>query len=258
VTTTQVPSGTIVFSQVCPCGTGGDLSQYGVVPSESEITEYFKKLASITVNQPGGPFTPLTLYTFQNPVRSAITNGFVVNSSLTSVTDYEKFTYSVVNHPSASVKITQVGLKHSTDLSTIRAAALPSVATSDQGDYRVHVYDASSDTVSVLAVDPACNRFQQEPLLFPNGAWEGQRLTAGEKPLTNFYSPLPWEQSLHSLALRVTNETVAYEDLPATVRSVVISRHNYLFMDPGTSWLEEDAGTCTVGERAPSLIWITA
>ena len=116
---------------------------------------------------------------------------------------------------------------------------MPLLAYSDARQYVVPVYNLTDQTSNDLTVwdstiETSPIRFQQ--IEFPNGSWTGNEITSTNTNLDNWKSPFPWEQSLTQRQLTVLNEVKQYDIID---KNDILNCHEYLFMDPGTSWNEQ-------------------
>ncbi len=230
---------------------------------EAQNKEYYQRLGSIAVGDEGGPYFPLTLYTFENPVNLSVAP-FINDSNLMNVADPLTGETNLLNHPQATLRLSQLAVTGTTDLAAVQTTSVPLLAPSDAEAFRVPLVDTASGELNVaFAVhDSASSSFPARyadaqgncTLHYPNGAWRGEPLSAGSTSIPDFLSPFPWERRLTADQLAVLNETLDYPVASSVYRYQVLDAQQYLFMDPGTAWNGQASpapqGNVTVGERS--------
>jgi len=212
----------------------------------------------------GGPYFPLTLYTLQNPINLSVAP-FIndPNSQLSGIEDRMDGELCPLNNDNVTIRLSQIAIGNTTDLGQVQTLNLSKIAPSDKDAFEVPLYNAATKTTEVLSVynrsSPGIPRRYVVPntayltnpagnasIHFPNGEWRGRPLSSGNTRVANWKSPFPWEQSLTLDQLSVLNEQSPYN--PSSKKQI-LNAHKYLFMDPGTSWNEQD-GNVTIGERS--------
>lgn len=226
---------------------------------------YHQQLKSVEVTETGGPYFPMSLYTLAAPLNRSVAP-FLNDSNLLNVSDPLDGEVNLLNHPSTTLHLSQVAVAGATDLALVQTSAVPPFAPSDLDGYRVPLVDvgASSQTNAAFTIHDVTSNANVYPvryatqnvcsLHYPNGAWRGQPLAAGNTNVAGYVSPFPWERRLTPHQLAVLNETQAYN---AAFRYDVLDAGQYLFMDPGTAWNEQarpqgnaSVNDVTVGERS--------
>lgn len=230
-----------------------DLGRYDVVEQNTEIIRYFKTLDRLVVQERGGPYGPVTLYTLSNPVRNSICPFLNPSSAISRVTASDAYFYVASHQPQVTMTLTQTGLVGSTNLASLQADRVLLTAPSDASSFTVRTFNTGSGTSGTYTVASTSStqgpaRYTGLPFSFPNGAWKGAALTSRPTPLADLSSPFPWEQGLPAQVLGVMGGTAQYD--AASMGSLVIPLHTFLFMDPGSGWAEDQGGTTTIGERS--------
>jgi hypothetical protein len=237
---------------------------YDVQPPGTQRRQNYERLGNVHLLAAGGPYVPLTLYTLASPINLSVAP-FINDSDLLNVRDPPEGEVHPLNHPEAKLHVSQLAVAGTTDLAQVQTVSVPPLAPSDEDAFRVPLVDAGADSAIDVAFaihERTSNAFPsrygtgdgQCALHYPNGAWRGQPLPAGNTRVDGFLSPFPWEQRLTAHQLAVLNETQAYN---AEFRYQVLDASQYLFMDPGTAWNEQAraqgnsvVNDVTVGERS--------
>ena len=179
-------------------------------PGQTYRDNHFR-LGHISLQHPGGPYFPLSLYTLAQPLRPTVAPFLnSPTSTLTHVTDPVDGQVFPLNDPLATLHLSQIGLVGSTDLTTLPTNRLPRLAPSDERAFRVPVYNATTQTTSLLPIhDPIADPTAFPPryalttpatpatpttpgtpdtttcsLHYPNGAWKGRALPSVPVPDT--------------------------------------------------------------------------
>jgi hypothetical protein len=234
--------------------------KYEIVPADTEIKTYYKRLKEVTNKKPGGPYFPTALFKLDSPFRYQL-HPFINKATIANVQDPINGELVISNHRNASVFISQIALSTSYNLSDINRLIIPKMAPSDARSFSVPVYDPSTSTVSTWTVaddqgneNPALRFVPYTPFNFPNGVWQGSSMNAKltSASVTPSYSCFPFEQGLSRNQMDLLNDDVHFSSLPSTVKREVLPNHLYLFMDAGSSWAEDqfNDNVCTTGERA--------
>ena len=93
---------------------------------------------------------PTTLWTFATPQRTAIAD-FLASSVISNVSDPVAYSYNALSRPAVKLRLSQVGLKNSTDLSSLDYTNLILTAPSDALAYTVPIYDATAHSTTNTA-----------------------------------------------------------------------------------------------------------
>ena len=247
-----------------------DTNAFEIQDPGSTYNSYFLKLQQISlantatatgnVAMTGGPYFPLTLYSLSHPHGASAAN-FINYTTIRDVHDPKDGEMCAYNKENVTLRVGQVAVRNTTDLSTVSTLNWSALAPSDLDNYSVSAYDTATGTTVPLKVydrlstTPVPPRYQvpdvgnagTASIHFPNGEWRGQALASANTAVTDWKSPFPWEQSLTEHQLGVLNETVSYNE--AVGNTQIVDVRKYLFMDPGTSW-NEHGGNATIGERS--------
>lgn len=237
-------------------------------PGTVSIARY-KRLSNVHVIGSGGPYFPLTLYTFAEPQTAAVAP-FINDSTLANVADPLDGEVHPLNHGDVTLHLSQVAIAGNTSLSNIVAQTLPMLAPSDADRFAVPTFDGTTGNALTLTVygtteqtvcPPRYLVDAQPSLHFPNGAWRGQALASvNTQAGAAWKSPFVWEQSLTATQLAILNETAAYPISSTAHRYEILNTSQHLFMDPGSTWNEQtrvassggggSVQDVTVGERS--------
>lgn len=237
------------------------IHQFEVVESGTEIKKYYKRLKRVQITRQGGPYMPTGLATLERPIRFTL-HRFINNATIDNIEDPLLGEFVVSQTKDVTVRICQVGLLDSGDLSTFDKRGYNSLlCPSDESSFSINVYDptmlaAQTFTIADQSGDKTpLNRFiPHSQFRFPNGVWKGDALNA-KITSVNTYSCFPFEQRLKENTLRVVNDTVSYNAAILTNKSTryeIIPNHLYFFMDGGSSWLEDSVEnrSFTTSERS--------